>query len=202
VRPPDEHSLEVSSPSFGGILPGAVYKATWKREERRISELIGHIADAAGVDPEDVFERLESTNDNEAVSLLDLAVDTARHTSNRQKLRMLGRVASAAIAGDDARIQRSTVLVSTLVQLEPPHIRVLVALNERTNIHGPAAQSVKDLAEKLTDDDPALIGVLAAQLASHGAAILETSQGVHMAPEAHYKITEMGQELLKALEDS
>ena len=155
----------------------------------------------ANVDREDVLERLESEGDDEGLSLLDLAVDTARLTSNQQKLTMLGRVAAAAMAGDQAKIQRSTVLLSTLVQLEPPHIRLLVALNERENIHGPVPQTVDTLAEKLTEGEPALVQVLAAQLTAQGAVVLETTQGIHLPPEPHYKISEMGQELLGVLGD-
>ena len=194
MKAPEEKSVEVKI----GIPPAVTLKGTW-RADQRSGDFVRATAEAAGVTAEDVLDRLQETDDGDGLSLLDRAMAAARLTADRRKIEMLGRVAAAAIAGDKAMIQRSAVLLPTLVDLEPPHIRVLIALNHRRNPAGPEAQSVEHLTAVLAEGDPALVGVLAAQLVARGAAVLAPAN-VALPPVPHYIITDMGQQLLTFLD--
>lgn len=166
----------------------------------REAEFLAATGEMAGVSAAEVAERWESSADDDGLSLLDRAAEIAALTADRRKIRILARVAAQAISGDDAKIHQASVLLPTLADLEPPHIRVVVELARKRSIGESTARSVEQISATLTNDRPDLVEVLVAQLVARG--VLQLEQPVaSIVPILSYQLTEMGRQLLEYLDE-
>lgn len=121
------------------------------RHERRLGQL-GESAEAAGLDPENLIDRVE--NNDLAQELLEDIFAVAQESRSEIKLKYLGRCLAAALAGDDAAIDIGFMKVAAVRDLEAPHIRLLALLEQ-------AAKMSLHVDESTTDNWDALISHIA-----------------------------------------
>lgn len=186
-----EWSLSVSSPDMAGTLP-QVSASVSRRRQIRWGDFSERTAKSVGVTVDEVVARLTEPGDDAGISLLEQAAEAAIRASDRHKIAILARVAAAAFSGDDAKIQRARIVLPTVIELEPPHIRALVAfstLGHRLNS--------KKLATALGTEDEAGALALIAQLVARGALFHVGS--VFGAMLAEYELSEFGRQVLEYL---
>lgn len=100
-----------------------------QRRSRNAEEMVAAASDESGLAPETLLETI--VTDDRLTLLFSMAIDAALRTNAERKIRALGKaVARGTLAGDDAKIDEEQLVVSTLADLEAPHIRILLALTE------------------------------------------------------------------------
>ncbi|OBK30139.1 hypothetical protein A5659_03605 [Mycobacterium sp. 1165196.3] len=109
-------------PYVGGAL-STVYDAVDERRRYRIESTAREIAAAVG--EERMLARL--TEDPRLEPLIGNALDAAARTGFEAKRRLLGRAVANALL-DEAAVDLGVLKVAALSQLEPVHVRALVAL--------------------------------------------------------------------------
>lgn len=110
-------------PYVGGALQ-TVYNAVDERRRYRIESTAREIA--AAVDEEQMLARL--VGDPRLEPLIANALDAAARTGFEAKRRVLGRAVVNALVGGEAAVDLGVLRVAALSQLEPVHVRALVAL--------------------------------------------------------------------------
>jgi hypothetical protein len=100
-----------------------------RRRTKRFNDLTEFTAKCALVDAEEVIHRLTTDDDGEGVSLLEQAAEGALRTADHRKLKVLARVTAVALAGDDSRVMEAKVVLPAILELEPPHVRVIIELS-------------------------------------------------------------------------
>lgn len=111
------------------VGPFAKYaESVRERRAARIGSLLGGAAELASSTPTHLLE-VASQYDRIA-ELLAAACDAAAVSASPGRVRVLSRVLAAAIAGagDEVAIDDVELVMATVVQLEPVHVRALYAL--------------------------------------------------------------------------
>lgn len=135
------------------FLPALGEKLSRVQNEKTQDLLVGAITQSA-LTPEDVVRGLVERDD---LALLTAeALDAARRTRLPSKASALGRSLGEILA-DDAQVDPESIWIRVIATVEPPHIRVLGMLLERTGKWsdgtqlwgtGPTA-TLRDIAERL-----------------------------------------------------
>lgn len=135
------------------FLPALGEKLSRVQNEKTQDLLDGAITESA-LKPEDVVQQLVERDD--LALLAAEALDAARRTRLPGKASVLGRSLGAILA-DDAQVDPESIWIRVIGTVEPPHIRVLGMLLERTGKWsdgtqlwgtGPTA-TLRDIAERL-----------------------------------------------------
>ncbi|MBG6184712.1 hypothetical protein IWX65_002690 [Arthrobacter sp. CAN_A214] len=93
-----------------------------KLDKERTGELIGHAANKSNLPPAEVVERL--LKDDSFILLATEALEAARRTRLKEKLKSLGDSLGALVA-DDALIDSESIWIRILASIERPHVRLL-----------------------------------------------------------------------------
>jgi hypothetical protein len=93
-----------------------------KLNEERTGELIGHAASRSNLPPAEVVERL--LKDDSFILLATEALDAARRTRLKEKIKSLGD-SLGALVSDDALIDSESIWIRILASIERPHVRLL-----------------------------------------------------------------------------
>jgi hypothetical protein len=162
-----EVSLAVSTPSLWGVLPTAT-ASYLKRQTARGDDFIADIEADSDWTREDVEGLLTRDSDGPRVNIIEEIFATVARTADRGRIANLARVAVNIMNGDDAVIQRTAVLLDTLLLLQPPHVALLAtfrhwAYKQNQGTIG-EARALEDTCE-----DEATLTALVAQLVSMGA---------------------------------
>jgi hypothetical protein len=96
--------------------------------QRRGEVITDSAAVASQLEPDEVIERLLTTNGLQP--LVMRLLDAAAHTDSTRKLRMLLMILGQAISNRSRRLDEDILIMATLDDLEPAHLRVLEALDE------------------------------------------------------------------------
>lgn len=135
------------------FLPALGEKLSRVQNEKTQELLAGAITQSA-LTPEDVVRELVERHD---LALLTAeALDAARRTRLPGKPSVLGRSLGAILA-DDAQVDPESIWIRVIATVEPPHIRVLGMLLERTGkwsdgtpLWGSGSTAtIRDIAERL-----------------------------------------------------
>lgn len=112
-------------PYVGGPME-VLYSGYRERRVARVLEFLEPIARLLE-HPEELETRLSCSDPLEA--LFGRAIQIAADSGLAAKRAALGKVAAAALE-DEAKLDRATLLVDTLQQIEAPHVRALIELRD------------------------------------------------------------------------
>lgn len=156
-------AVSITTPSVGGLAP-TVSASYEKRQKSRFDDMLGETALAAGMSREQVLEGLAVAPDGPRIRLLEDLILASTRTSDRNKIRNLAHTAANVLDGDDAVIQRLSVMVPTIVDLESVHVALLATLRQRAESRIGGSPTA---LESVTKDELTL-RALVAQLISKG----------------------------------
>jgi hypothetical protein len=150
-------------------------------------------SDAAHLSEDEVVQRI--LEDASLQPLVMRVVDAAARTRSVGKLRALGAVLGEAVSNRPRRVDEDLLIVAALNDLEPAHLRVLVALEgsadpthpERGWTFGAVEEAVPDLTA--AGRQAALGGVI-----SHGLVITTSLYSA-----TGYELTEFGRAMLAVM---
>jgi len=121
-------AVQTVSPGWG-IAAGAAQPAValaiahWQRlQARRTTRTLGAAADAAGLTPDQVVEKLIATD--EGLALLANALAAANRTGLDLKVEALGR-SLGSLVSDPALMDPESLWIHILSDIEAPHVRVM-----------------------------------------------------------------------------
>jgi len=138
---------------------------------RGIDRIFGVAAEASGLSPEAVVQRLALSEDGQR--LLIRGLEVAWTATYDEKLRVLGRCFAAG-AEDGARIDQEVLIVNAVAVMEPAHMRLLgvVVQEHLRTLNGMSNMLADWMVNEPQQFDPALTPeltqVLVAVLESHG----------------------------------
>src|SRR5688572_3277511 len=92
--------------------------------KKRLGQLGKAAAERAGVDLDELGERVADAEDDRVRDLFDQAVHRAARVADEDYLESLGRLVGAAL--DDTQVLVADYMTSLLLQLDPVHLRVLL----------------------------------------------------------------------------
>lgn len=196
---------------FGMVFPErsqvlrAFYQDIDDRWRRRASEFEDELLDATAGDlsVEEIIERI--LTDERAGELFERAVREAMLAADEHKRRALARaVASGLLATDEAAIDDAQFLIRAIAGLEPPHVRVLLVLEQPGTMQGHPVQQMAYTTTELEQRAGAsseLLGLLLVKLAAEGLAsdLSSTVVSRTAAGMASWGITEFGLRVLALL---
>lgn len=93
-----------------------------KVDQERTGELIWYAATKSNLPPEELVEKL--LKDDNFILLATEALEAARRTRIKEKIKALGDSLGALVA-DDARIDSESIWIRILSSIEGPHVRLL-----------------------------------------------------------------------------
>lgn len=117
-------SAGLSLVPYAGSVLQTVFDAVDERRRYRIESTAREIAEEVG--QERMLARL--VEDPRLEPLIGNALDAAARTGFEAKRRLLGRAVANALLGDDAAVDTGVLKVAAMTQLEPVHVRALIAL--------------------------------------------------------------------------
>lgn len=116
-------------PTLGGPIQ-TLFDELYAGRRSRMESTAREIAEAVGQDR--MVSRL--LEDPRLEVLMGEALEAAARTGFEAKRLLLGRAVASALLGDDeAVVDTSELIVTTLAQLEPMHIRALIQLEKQTD---------------------------------------------------------------------
>jgi len=192
------------------ILTALIIKTGTRIRERwsaNAGAAIAYGADAAGLSPEDLVERLLLSPDRE--ELFASALEAAAHATLEAKIRALGDSLRSGAVDSDAQVEVETFFVRAMVDIDAPHVRVLNAMSASRS-----GTTVRDLAHRIPSLEPILTPVVAT-LERHGAVqriqpdvvkVMNDYEknrsrglGTPSTPDAAWRVTKFGVECLNRL---
>jgi hypothetical protein len=203
---PEVDLLKAFSPKTAALTEYFMTRSQWLAERFAKSALA-----RSGMEEEDFYRRL--TTDDRLAILFAMAIDAAQRSYVKEKTEMLAKaVSSGVIAEDEAQIDEAQVLVSTLRDLEVPHFRALMILQQWQSeglIEVIDAQPEIDLRESAIRDR-SIAGRLAEKLRvqrpiAHALLGTLTSQGLVMLDPpgfGGFHVTEWGIRVLAHLKEA
>jgi len=120
---PEMDLIKGLSPRTGAVLQ--YVQATRARAAARQRMFVSTVLNESALEADDLAERLQS--DARLSALFETALDAAVRSADEAKLLLLARVVAQA-AGETASVDDSALIAATVRELEPPHVRALVAL--------------------------------------------------------------------------
>jgi hypothetical protein len=154
--------------------------------QRRGQVITDSAALSSQLEPDEVIERLLTTDGLDP--LVMRVLEAAGHTDSTRKLRILGTILGQAISNRAPRTDEHLLIVATLDDLEPAHLRVLEVLEHGGLSPANLENAVPDLT--VVGRHAGIGGLL-----RHGLAVLTSPYGV--APG--YEITEFGRAMLEVI---
>jgi hypothetical protein len=108
---------------------GALWWAVRHRREAQALDWAATLKELSGLEDEELRHVVE---DNPVVAeIVGRAWEAASETASQDKRRLLAKVAAAAIRGDaDAQADELQLLLRTAIELDPPHVTMLVAVGQ------------------------------------------------------------------------
>jgi hypothetical protein len=179
------------------------------RFDRRVVKGVQDIAHDAGTTEEEVLARLETGSDPYA-DLLEQTLRGIERKASAEHRRAMARVAANAWSGDDATVDRATLVVDTIADLQPVHVRVLVAASKLNDKAGgwpqpalgpptrPAPVTVDGIARGSAVDENTARGVVG-QLVARGLLEVESVASVQGYVWTDHALTQLGADVLNAL---
>jgi hypothetical protein len=170
---PEKDLIRAMSPRIGGIV--GYLDAVRLRAERNVQGVLDETASTVGVDVRQLFETISQSD--ELLMLLAMTMEAAQRTAAEQKVHALAHALSSAVRQrDDATIDEAQMLISTIRELEAPHIRALFLVERYASSFDPAddrslrraASGRLDMEAVLADDFGGLAAPILAALVRHG----------------------------------
>lgn len=118
--------------AFGGAAKGLAARAQQAYERRRQRALValGAAREESGLEREELLER--ALEDDRKLELLTRAVETAMREADERRVRFYGRIAaSGVLAEDDAKVDASERIFSTIANLDTVDLKVLLHMTAR-----------------------------------------------------------------------
>lgn len=177
----------------------------------RLSQAVEAGAEEAGIDGQAFLGRI--TEDERLADLFQHAMEAALRSGLESKRRALGRVLGQAVMGDSTQVDEHEVLLRALVNLEPPHVRVMTPIRPlvRGRTHFPERKRAADISVE-TGIQEYLVHSLLLQLIGWGMAegeidyfTLSAKHDMGRRPasweyETMYELTSLGCDVLSFLE--
>ncbi|MDQ4144923.1 MAG: hypothetical protein M3198_14530 [Actinomycetota bacterium] len=172
---------------------------------RRAEEFVDDVTRGARLDVAELFERIR--NDPRLAAMFEQAVEAAVAEVDARKRKGLARaLTSGLIAADDAEVDVAQLVLSTLNNLQPAHVRLLDLLKKLPPLEGHAQLSP---GTPLADSDihalwPGVgnaLTVVAAQLLSWGLIINVNTGLVGGHTEGRYSVSPFGEAVYGYLEE-
>lgn len=193
-----EWGLSIESPDLGPHLP-RIRAHVQRRRARHFELFLSDTAEIAGVTDEEVTEGFDPDENPLRASIFERSVQGALLTGDRNKVRALARVAAVALAGDDAVIMSCNLVLPAILELEAPHVRMLVDVASRGPSLGRVVAGTVRTGQARGDE--AITEALLAQLDAHGLASNQAGPTMIGPPQASWYLTGFGHEVLKYLVD-
>jgi hypothetical protein len=116
---------------------GALYLAVRGRRQAQAVDWARTLKELSGLSEEELRRLVE---DNPVIAeIVGRAWEAAAETASDDKRRLLAKVAAAAIRGDAAaEVDELQLLLRTVIELDPPHITLLVAISR----HGGSPEQI------------------------------------------------------------
>lgn len=182
-----------------GLVPAVAAAADrWRSQAASsVEATLAAGAEEAGLPVDELLERL--AGDPTRLVFLSEALAGASRSTYSNRTRALGRaLAAGALAEDAAKVDEERMWVGLIVQLEAPHVRALLHLE----------QAPIDMVERVTRgvakavgiEDEALAGTLLATLQRLGLIVRAWPDGF-IPPEPLCHLTPLGVEALRRLHD-
>jgi hypothetical protein len=116
---------------------GALYLAVRGRRQAQAVDWARTLKELSGLSEEELRRLVE---DNPVIAeIVGRAWEAAAETASDDKRRLLAKVAAAAIRGDAAaEVDELQLLLRTVIELDPPHITLLVAISQ----HGGSPEQI------------------------------------------------------------
>jgi hypothetical protein len=193
-----EWGLSIESPNLGPYFPKV--KAHFDRRRARHFQLfVSDAAEIAGVAEEDVTDGFDGDIDPMRASIFERSLQGALLTGDRDKVRALARVAAGALAGDDAAIMTCNLVLPAILELEAPHVRLIVDVASL----GPRSGRVTTGSVRTgqATGDAGVVEALLAQLGARGLIADIDSATMFGPPQSNWYLTGFGHEVLKYLVD-
>ena len=112
--------------SVGPSLAGG--SAIVKRRRQRVAGFRELVEAASGMAADEVLRKVEENPEVEEV--VTRAIEGAAITAHDEKRELLARVVAAGLL-DDALVDETLLLVRTIDNIDPPHIRALLSIGTR-----------------------------------------------------------------------
>jgi hypothetical protein len=144
---PEVELVKGLSPRLGAVLQYT--QAVSRRATARRQLLVAAVLEDSELEADDFIKHLH--NDERLSALFETALDAASRSAYESKLLLLARVVAQAI-NDEASIDDSVLMATTIRELDPPHVRALIIL-ARTPTYLTSTDHIKELDARRGDDD-------------------------------------------------